>query len=184
MRILVVQLFWGDLLRITENWANDLLLSLWVSNPGLSATNTSILSTQLHPKPTLIFLMGSFMRCDTLCFMELLTFQETGIVINSERGQMMSHSPLSEELPWVPSQSMGVWAAPKSFLMRYSGGPELWGLKRHQQQEALGIGLCCSGLGFVLPSMPGFGMLAYDSALPTRTIQPWYFAAESIRSTS
>lgn len=59
--------------------------------------------------------MRPFMGCDTLCFMELLTFHETGIMINSELGWMMSHSPLSEELPWVPSQSTGVWATPKSF---------------------------------------------------------------------
>lgn len=105
------QICWG-LLRLGEVISFFLC---WGSNPGLCASNASTLSAQLHAQPTLIFPMRPFMRCDTLCFMELLTFHETGIMINSERGWMMSHSPLSEELPWVPSQNTGVWATPKSF---------------------------------------------------------------------
>lgn len=112
MRILAVQVFWGDLLRIPENWGGDLLSLLGVK-PWALCIHVSSLSTQL--RPTLTFLMGPFMRCDRLCFMELLTFHETRIMINSEWGRMKSHSPLSEELPWVPRQSPGMWTTPKSF---------------------------------------------------------------------
>lgn len=102
------EICWG-FLRIEE----VISFRCWGSNPWLYASNVSSLSTQLHP--TLTFLMGPFMRRDTLWFMELLTFHETRIMINSEWGRMKSHSPLSEELPWVPRQSPGTWTTPKSF---------------------------------------------------------------------
>lgn len=160
------EICWG-FLRIEE----VISFPCWGSNPGLYASNASSLSTQL--RPTLTFLLGPFMRHDRLCFMELLTFHETGVMINSEWGRMKPHSPLSEELPWVPRQSPGMWTTPKSFKMRYSHGPALWGLRRHQVQETLWISFCCGGLGFVLSPMLGFGKRGYDPALPTLTAQPW-----------
>lgn len=159
------EICWG-FLRIEE----VISFPCWGSNPWLYASNASTLSSQLHP--TLTFLMGPFMRRDMLCFMESLTFHETGIIINSEWGRMKPHSPLSEELRWVPRQSPGVWIPQSPF--KWDTHMDLpFGDSEDSNYKKHWISFCCGGLGFVLSPMLGFGTHGYDPVLPTLTVQPW-----------